>query len=87
MPIKLGIVPVTEQSQHLVKIAKQIPMLGMVLKSFDYKRDQVFAEPVRCVRLYKQLAHIQRCLRLLVGIHVPPSSRFSRLQEEQNLRL
>jgi len=42
---------------------------------------------VRCVRLYKQLAQIQRCLRLLVGIHVPPSSRFSRLQEEQNLRL
>jgi hypothetical protein len=37
--------------------------------------------------LYKQLAQIQRCLRLLVGIHVPPSSRFSRLQEEQNLRL
>ena len=39
------------------------------------------------MRLYKQLAQIQRCLRLLVGIHVPPSSRFSRLQEEQNLRL
>jgi hypothetical protein len=37
--------------------------------------------------LYKQLAQIQRCLRLLVGIHVPPSSRFSRLQEEQNFRL
>ena len=42
---------------------------------------------MRCVRLYKQLAQIQRCLRLLVGIHVPPSSRFSRLHEEQNLRL
>ena len=39
------------------------------------------------MRLYRQLAQIQRCLRLLVGIHVPPSSRFSRLQEEQNLRL
>lgn len=39
------------------------------------------------MRLYKQLAQIQRCLRLLVGIHVPPSRRFSRLQEEQNLRL
>jgi len=37
--------------------------------------------------LYKQLAQIQRCLRLLVGIQVPPSRRFSRLQEEQNLRL
>ena len=42
---------------------------------------------MRCVRLYKQLAQIQRCFRLLVGIHVPPSSRFSRLQEEQNFRL
>ena len=42
---------------------------------------------MRCVRLYKQLAQIQRCLRLLVGIHVPPSRRFSRLHEEQNLRL
>jgi hypothetical protein len=42
---------------------------------------------VRCVRLYRQLAQIQRCLRLLVGIQVPPSRRFSRLQEEQNLRL
>ena len=39
------------------------------------------------MRLYKQLAQIQRCLRLLVGIHVPPSKRFSRLHEEQNLRL
>jgi hypothetical protein len=37
--------------------------------------------------LYRQLAQIQRCLRLLVGIHVPPSSRFSRLHEEQNFRL
>jgi len=42
---------------------------------------------VRCVRLYRQLAQIQRCLRLLVGIQVPPSRRFSRLQEEQNFRL
>jgi len=42
------------------------------------------AEPVRWVLLYKQLAQIQRCLRLLVGIHVPPSRGFSLLQEEQN---
>jgi len=39
------------------------------------------------VRLYKQLAQIQRCFRLLVGIQVPPSRRFSRLQEEQNFKL
>jgi hypothetical protein len=41
--------------------------------------------PVRWVRLYKQLAQIQRCFLLLVGIQVPPSKRFSRLHEEQNL--
>ncbi len=35
--------------------------------------------------MYKQLAQIQRCFLLLVGIQVPPSKRFSRLQEEQNL--
>ncbi len=42
---------------------------------------------MRWVRLYRQLAQIQRCLRLLVGIQVPPSNLFSRLHEEQNLRL
>ena len=41
---------------------------------------------MRCVRLYKQLAQIQRCFLLLVGIQVPPSNRFSRLQEEQNFK-